>query len=65
MVLNPRSTFLRYLSFKHERKSLLQNFWIINSNLISINEDALPHLLIYEDDILKDRTNTFLLLNIM
>ena len=39
--------YLLYCSnFKNERQSLLQNVRIVNSNLLSMNEDALTHLLL-------------------
>ena len=48
-------------NFKNERQTLLQNVRTINPNLLSINEDALTHLLLYGNNTLTDKTNTFLL----
>ena len=48
-------------NFKNERQTLLQNVRTVNPNLLSMNEDALTHLLLYGDNTLTDNTNTFLL----
>ena len=48
-------------NFKNERQTLLQNIRTVNPNLLSINEDALTHLLLYGDNTLTNKTNTFLL----
>ena len=67
MLLNPRSTTFsaaRFSSMKGRNPSP-QNVGIISSNFISINKDALTHLLVYDDNILKDSTNTFVLNSII
>ena len=38
---------LHYLNFKNEKQSLLPNVRIVNPNVLSMNEDALTHLLLY------------------
>ena len=43
------------------QKHVLQNLRIVNPNLLSMNEDALTHLLLYCDNTLTDKTSTFLL----
>ena len=48
-------------NFKNERQTLLQNVRIGNPNLLSMNEDALIHLLLYGDNSLTVNRNTFLL----
>ena len=54
LVCNCGSAMNHYLlncsNFKNERQSLLQNVIIVNPNLLSINEDALTHLLLYGDN---------------
>ena len=48
-------------NFKNERQSILENFRIVNPDLLSMNEDALTHLLLHGNNTLTDNTNTFLL----
>ena len=45
-------------NFKNERQSLLQDVRTVNPNLLSMNEDALTHLLLYGDNTLTGNTNT-------
>ena len=40
---------------------LLQNDGIVNPNLLSMNENALVQLSLYDDNSLTDNVNTFLL----
>ena len=39
----------------------MKNARFVNSNLLSMNKDALTHLLLYGDNTLTENTNTFLL----
>ena len=39
----------------------MQNVRNFNRNLLSMNEDALTHLILYGDNTLTDNTSTFLL----
>ena len=52
---------LQCSNFKHERQTLLQNVKNVNPNLLSMNEDALTHVLLYGNNTLTDNPNTFLL----
>ena len=53
--------YLLYCSnFKNERHFQLQNVRTVNPNLISMNENALNHVLLYGDNTLTDNTNAFL-----
>ena len=52
-------------NFKNERQSLLQSVRIVNLNLLSMNEDALTHLLLYGENTLTNKASTFLLNSII
>ena len=60
-IVSTKHYLLRCSNFKNERQTLLQNVRIVNPDLLSINEDALTHLLLYGDNSLTDNTNTFIL----
>ena len=60
-VIEPaKHYFLHSSNFKNERQFLLQNVRIVKPNLLSMNENALTHLLLYGDNTLTDIRNTFL-----
>ena len=52
---------LQRLNSKNEKQTLLQNVRNVNLNLLSINKDVLTQLLLFGDNTLTDKRNTFLL----
>ena len=53
VTLNYSSSLLSFQTIK--------NVGIVNPNLLSMNEDALTHLILYGNNVLTDDTNAFLL----
>ena len=53
IIESTKHYFFHYSNFENERQSLLQNFGIVNPNLLSMNEDVLAHLLLYGDKLYR------------